>query len=216
MWFLQIDGFAGGQLDEVRIYNRQLSNIEIALLADKSVAASDYELNQHFILNNSNQGSDLRNQFYIFRRQLQPTPHIMVMSEMSDPRKTYLLDRGVYDAPTEEMFPDMPESIMTFDANFTKNRLGLAQWITHPSNPLTARVMVNRIWQMFMGSGIVSTPEDFGSQGALPSHPELLDWLAVDFVESGWDIKALVKKDSHVLYLSTVFKFGSGKETIGS
>ncbi|MBZ0258304.1 DUF1553 domain-containing protein, partial [bacterium] len=119
---------------------------------------------------------------------------VMVMAEMPQPRQAYLLKRGAYDQHGEKVFPDTPQSIMAFSQSLPNNRLGLAKWLTDPKNPLTARVIVNRIWQHFFGNGIVKTPQDFGSQGDLPSHPQLLDWLALEFIDSGWDIKALVKQ----------------------
>ncbi len=109
-------------------------------------------------------------------------------------RKSYILERGDYSAHGQEVSPGTPKSILPFSDDLPKNRLGLAKWLFDDRNPLTARVFVNRVWQDIFGLGLVSTPGDFGMQGALPSHPELLDWLAVDFMESGWDIKALIKK----------------------
>ncbi len=104
-----------------------------------------------------------------------------------------LLDRGNYDALGEKVFPATPERIFPFPKNLPKNRYGLAQWLTLPDNPLTARVAVNRYWQLFFGTGLVKTTEDFGNQGELPSHPKLLDWLAVTFRQSGWNVKQLVR-----------------------
>jgi hypothetical protein len=119
----------------------------------------------------------------------------MVMKDSSWVRPTYLLERGNYDAHGSEVPFGLPKSILDFDSTkFVKNRLGLAKWLIDKDNPLTARVFVNRIWQQFFGTGIVKTSGDFGMQGDLPSHPELLDWLAVDFMENGWDIKRLVKQ----------------------
>jgi hypothetical protein len=115
------------------------------------------------------------------------------MQEMPKPRQAYLLKRGSYDAPGEEVFPNTPESILPFPKQLPRNRYGLSQWFTDPDHPLTARVAVNRYWQNFFGTGLVKTSEDFGNQGEMPSHPELLDWLAVTFRESGWDIKKLCK-----------------------
>jgi hypothetical protein len=118
---------------------------------------------------------------------------VMVMND-SVPRQAYTLARGSYDSPADPVEPGTPEAILPFPDHLTPNRLGLARWLTSPENPLTARVFVNRLWLMLFGQGIVKTAEDFGSQGSLPSHPELLDWLAVDFMENGWDTKAILKK----------------------
>jgi hypothetical protein len=112
---------------------------------------------------------------------------------MDAPRETYLLVRGEYDKRGEQVQPGVPAALPPLPAGATANRLGLARWLVDPSQPLTARVTVNRYWQMFFGTGLVKTSEDFGSQGDLPSHPQLLDWLAAEFVESGWDVKHLVR-----------------------
>ena len=120
---------------------------------------------------------------------------VMVMQDADTLRKTHVLHRGAYDAPTEVVEALMPNFILPFDAKkYPQNRLGLAQWMLDAKNPLTARVFVNRVWQEFFGRGIVKTVGDFGMQGDLPSHPELLDWLAVDFRTHNWDMKRLVKK----------------------
>ena len=119
---------------------------------------------------------------------------VSVMEELDTLRTTYILDRGLYDARTRPVTPSTPETIFTFSDQFPKNRLGLAQWTISPENPLTSRVFVNLIWQEIFGQGIVKSTGDFGMQGDLPSHPELLDWLAVDFMENGWDIKRLLKQ----------------------
>lgn len=122
------------------------------------------------------------------------TVKVMVMSD-DQPRKTFILSRGVYDAPTDTEVRSMaPAAIMRYDENiYGSNRLGLSKWLFDPANPLTSRVMVNRLWQEIFGRGIVATSDDFGNQGSLPSHPELLDYLAVEFREKGWDIKYLLK-----------------------
>lgn len=120
----------------------------------------------------------------------------MEVSVMGDTnRPTYLLSRGRYDAPAELVKPAAIEAIMPFDTTkYERNRLGLAKWTVNKKNPLTARVFVNFIWQDIFGKGLVKTSGDFGLQGELPTHAELLDWLAVDFMEHNWDIKYLVKK----------------------
>ncbi|MBA3480781.1 MAG: DUF1553 domain-containing protein [Pirellulales bacterium] len=118
----------------------------------------------------------------------------MVMDESPQPRETFILDRGNYASPTEKVTAGTLEVLPPAPEGSPVNRLGLAQWIVQPSHPLTARVAVNRFWQSLFGAGLVRTAADFGNQGAWPTHAELLDWLAVDFVESGWDVKALVRK----------------------
>ena len=118
---------------------------------------------------------------------------IMVMKESKSPRQAYILDRGNYDSPTDSVFPNVPQDIFPWKEEWPKNRLGLAKWITDKDNPLTARVTVNRYWQNLFGRGLVLSSEDFGNQGDLPTHPKLLDWLAIRFVSSGWDIKDLLK-----------------------
>lgn len=119
---------------------------------------------------------------------------VSIMGDNDSLRKTHLLNRGVYDAPGEEVSAGTPSSILSFSDDYPKNRLGLAKWLFDKRNPLTARVFVNSIWQEFFGKGIVKTTGDFGMQGELPSHPALLDWLAVDFMTHGWNVKRLVKQ----------------------
>jgi hypothetical protein len=120
-------------------------------------------------------------------------PTTMVMEEMPAPRETHLLLRGAYDRPGDKVLPGVPASLPALPEAGRINRLAFAKWLVDPSNPLTARVAVNRYWQMFFGTGLVKTLDDFGSQGEWPTHPELLDWLATEFVRSGWNVKALQK-----------------------
>lgn len=119
---------------------------------------------------------------------------VSVMGELEEKRTTYILDRGVYDAPTLPVDASTPASILEFPEDIEKNRLGLAKWATNRDNPLTSRVFVNLIWQEIFGKGIVKSAGDFGMQGDLPTHPELLNWLSADFMENGWDIKRLIKQ----------------------
>lgn len=119
---------------------------------------------------------------------------VSVMTDSDKVRPTYILKRGNYDAHGDVVEPGTPKSILPFTANYPKNRLGLAEWMFNKSNPLAARVFVNQVWQEFYGKGIVKSSGDFGMQGDLPSHPQLLDWLSVDFMDHGWDIKRLVKQ----------------------
>ena len=108
-------------------------------------------------------------------------------------RKAYILNRGQYDQRTVEVAPDLPPDILPFDTTQPRNRLGMARWLFDPQHPLTARVMVNRLWQEIFGRGIVATSDNFGLQGSLPTHPELLDWLACEFRDKGWDVKHLLR-----------------------
>lgn len=119
--------------------------------------------------------------------------NVMVMND-STPRTAFILNRGEYDQPTDSVLPNTPEIIYPFSEDLPRNRLGLAKWVVDKNNPLTARVFVNRIWAMLFGRGLVETLGNFGAQGSLPSHPELLDWLAADFMEHDWDIQYLLKK----------------------
>jgi hypothetical protein len=120
-------------------------------------------------------------------------PTTLVMEEQKEMRPTFILMRGAYDKPGEKVAAATPGVLPALAADLPSNRLGLAKWLVSRENPLTARVIVNRFWQHFFGTGLVRTSEDFGSQGDPPSHPELLDWLAVTFQESGWNVKKLVK-----------------------
>ena len=132
------------------------------------------------------------NQLTAERRAIEnKIPSTMVMSEMATPRDTFVLVRGSYEKPGEKVTPAVPAFLPPMAPGLPHNRLGLARWIVDPANPLTARVTVNRYWQMYFGTGLVKTSDDFGSQGEAPSHPELLDWLATEFVRSGWDVKAM-------------------------
>lgn len=119
---------------------------------------------------------------------------VSIMKDLDTPRQAYILTRGNYDQHGAAVSPGTPDAVLPFPADYPRNRLGLAKWLFHEKNPLTARVFVNRVWQDFFGRGIVRSAADFGMQGGLPSHPELLDWLAVDFSHHGWDIKRLVKQ----------------------
>jgi len=120
-------------------------------------------------------------------------PTVMVMEERPARKDTFLLLRGAYDKPGEKVEPGVPAALPPLPGGAPDGRLGLARWLVDPANPLTARVAVNRFWQMYFGTGLVKTVEDFGSQGEAPSHPELLDWLATEFARSGWDVKAMQK-----------------------
>ena len=119
--------------------------------------------------------------------------NVMVLAERKEPRDTFVLVRGVWDKHGEKVGPDVPKALAPWPEGEARTRLGLARWLTSKDNPLTARVTVNHLWQMLFGQGLVKTTEDFGLQGERPIHPELLDWLAVDLVEHGWDLKRTLK-----------------------
>jgi hypothetical protein len=120
-------------------------------------------------------------------------PTVMVMQELPQPRPAYVLKRGAYEAPVERVDRGVPAVLPAMPGDWPSNRLGLARWLVSAENPLTARVTANRFWQMLFGTGLVKTVEDFGTQGELPSHPELLDWLAVELQQNDWNVKALLK-----------------------
>lgn len=200
-------GLFQGAIDEVRVYDRLLTAEEVYRLFQRgSEAEKPFEqLNaaeKQRLISHSIQRTDPRYQSILreltaLRQQehelIDTVPEIMVMREMDPPRPSYVLKRGLYDAHGEEVFPGTPARVLPFPDSFPPNRLGLARWLVSPENPLTARVLVNRYWSQFFGTGIVETLEDFGNQGALPTHPELLDWLTVRFRELNWDLKALVR-----------------------
>lgn len=196
-------GIFKGAIDEIRIFQKQLSNLEAAVLFNEdqhgeSKLNYDEEWYKQHSLMNSKEVKLLNEQLKSVRKELldviNPIDEVMVMEEMKQPRKTFVLNRGLYDSPGEQVEPGTPSAVLPFPKELPPNRLGLAKWLFKEDNPLTARVTVNRYWQMIMGKGLVKTTNDFGNQGDLPTHPELLDWLAVDFMESGWDVKYLLKK----------------------
>ncbi|HTG45538.1 MAG TPA: DUF1553 domain-containing protein, partial [Verrucomicrobiae bacterium] len=125
---------------------------------------------------------------------INPIPEVMAMREMAQPRPAFILKRGAYDARGEPVTMNTPSALFPMKTGSPRNRLGLAQWLFDPENPLTARVAANRLWQQMFGRGIVATSDNFGSQGELPTHPELLDWLARDLRQSGWNVKSFLKQ----------------------
>ncbi|MCO8125330.1 DUF1553 domain-containing protein [Stieleria sp. TO1_6] len=215
-------GFTGGAVDSFDVFDCELTELEIKRLAtaDQSLAwiaspVQDWNADQrrlmadHLQRRHDSETLRRRKELGDARRKLCQTQdalqEIMVMRELSQPRMTHRLDRGAYDSPAEQVQPGTPEAIYPFDDRFRSDRLGLAEWMLSADNPLTARVAVNRLWQMCFGIGLVRTPEDFGSQGQSPTHPELLDWLAIDFVQHDWDIKRAVKQ----IMLSSTYQLSS-------
>jgi len=198
------NGVFTGTIDHIQLFNRSLSALEVAAWIshdtgepnDGNDSTSADVLDHYLVRKDSVSQEQIREVRGLLGQKLEVVEdvrEIMVMEEMPVVRKTFVLNRGQYDAPTLEVQPGTPHQILPFSDDLPRNRLGLARWLIHKGNPLTARVTVNRYWQMIFGRGIVETPQDFGSQGALPTHPQLLDWLAVSFVESGWDVRALLK-----------------------
>jgi hypothetical protein len=204
-------GFVGGQVDEFRMFDRELTSAETRHLFDGSYLRKLLampqgeladrgrgELREYFLATGSKPVREAREHLRSARagwnKIIDGIPAISIMREMSPHRPTYILNRGAYNDRGEEVAAATPGSLPAMAPGLPRNRLGLARWLTAPENPLTARVAVNRYWQMVFGDGIVRTPEDFGSQGARPTHPELLDWLARDFVDHGWDLRHLLKQ----------------------
>ena len=191
-------GVFKGKIDEIKVYNKSLTAAEMQLVA----ALPEATLNENMIAAHHVQGSpevkkemaELRNLVAKKFDLLADKMEVMVMEEMPTARPAFIYNRGVYTEPTEEVKPITPKVLPDFPKAFPQNRLGLSQWLFSKEHPLTARVTVNRYWQMMFGKGIVASTNDFGLQGALPSHPDLLDYLAVEFQENNWDMKWLIKK----------------------
>jgi hypothetical protein len=198
-------GLKGGLIDDVRIFNRALTDIEVAQLHDgrtlvEALAHRDEAaLRPYYLAAVDPEVAKVREELRQARLRLFAAQtgvfEIMTMEETPQPRPAYILARGNYDAPKDRpVGRDTPSALPAFPKEAPRSRLGLARWLTEPHHPLTARVAVNRFWQLFFGRGLVATTENFGTQGALPTHPDLLDWLARDFVASGWDVKRLCKE----------------------
>ena len=201
-----------GEIDEVQVYNRSLQPDEVKELSSVTPISDLLEIPaeqqseqqtlalKRFYLrkedkNYSNLEADVKKLADEITELKKPMTSVMVMGDMQSPRETFVLNRGAYDSPTDQkVTAGTPSVLPPMASNLPANRLGLARWLFQNDNPLTARVTVNRFWQMLFGTGLVATPEDFGAQGEFPSHPELLDWLAADFRDNGWDIKYLLKE----------------------
>jgi hypothetical protein len=212
-----------GLIDEVRIYRASLTAEDAAILAvpepldaiarinpSKRSASQAQKIRAAFVDRQPAAGfHTVRERILDFEeereRLLASFPTVMIMRESATPRPTHILVRGAYDHPGDQVSPAVPAVLPPLPPDAPNNRLGLAKWIVDPANPLPARVMVNRFWQMYFGTGLVKTVEDFGSQGEPPSHPELLDWLATEFVRTGWDVKALQK----VIVMSAAYRQSS-------
>lgn len=199
-------GFKGGLIDDLRVFNRELTPQEINT---RVISASGSQLST---LNSQLSAlpdfdTYLANHDEPYRAQLaaltaarakqtalaDAAKEIMVMRELPTPKTAYILKRGEYDHRGAAVSADTPSALPPFPSDQPRNRLGLARWLTDPGNPLLARVTVNRFWQSLFGQGLVKTSDDLGTQGDRPEYPELLDWLAGEFIRSGWDVKALIK-----------------------
>ncbi|MCA9271352.1 MAG: DUF1553 domain-containing protein, partial [Planctomycetales bacterium] len=201
-----------GAIADLRIYQRVLSEIEIDALAggsrfeqilatpvDKRSDAQTQELHTYWLQTQDKPYGQLQAELARLELELAKIPGpattiAHVMQEKNSPAMAFVLYRGEYDKRRDQVSPDTPDVLPAFPEDYPRNRLGFARWLLLPDQPLTARVTVNRFWQEVFGTGIVKTAGDFGVMGQLPSHPELLDWLAVDFRESGWDVKRLFKQ----------------------
>jgi hypothetical protein len=180
-----------GSIDELWIYAKDFSQEQIAALQSPGARQAWLEdFAPSGVRQAWRQLADLREQR---ERLLRSFPTVMVMEDAVPPKPTFVLERGAYDRPGERVEAGTPASLPPLDPAGPANRLALAKWLVSRDHPLTARVTVNRYWQMLFGTGLVKTVEDFGSQGEWPTHPELLDWLAVEFMESGWDTRHILK-----------------------
>ena len=202
-------GLKDGDVDSIRIHGRALTPVEVsALFQDKPLAevladvprddAGIALLRSYYLsaIDPETRAATaaLRDARRALRGVYDGVRELPVMREMPEPRPAYLLARGDYTQPQGDPLPrETPSALPPFPKDQPRNRLGLARWLTAPDHPLTARVQVNRVWQHFFGRGLVATTENFGLQGELPSHPELLDWLARDFVAHGWNMKRLCR-----------------------
>lgn len=205
-------GFAEGRMDEIKIFRQALSSLEVADL-HAPVLESNFQsakagdpvakaaVRAHYLERIDPEVAKARETAVAARKSLEDDfenklPLIMVMKESPNPKQFHVLTRGDYASPDlkRPVEASPPTAVFPFDPKASKNRLGLAQWMTDPKNPLVSRVAVNRLWMMCFGNGIVATQENFGMQGDAPSHMELLDTLACDFSHNGWDVKRMLKR----------------------
>jgi len=211
-------GNYNGEVDELRIYNRALSASEIQRLggdpikgilatpAAKRTKDQKMALLEHYLSSQDKDyqklvsaRGDLLSQESGIKSQKATSVMVMQDNAANKTRKTYILDRGAYDQPIKDgpdavVSPGVPAALPGLAGGAAPNRLGLAQWLTSGKHPLTARVAVNRYWALLFGRGLVKSVDDFGNQGSPPTHPELLDWMAADFVENGWNVKRMLKQ----------------------
>ena len=203
------NGFKGGRVDDLRVFDRALTVLEVARIAGLDRKPAREEQFDHFFATQFAPARAVEKELHATRNEqrkfINPIPEIMAMQELPQPKPAFVLKRGAYDSPGERVFANTPGVLPPFPAGQPTNRLGLARWLLQPDHPLMARVTVNRFWQMMFGKGLVETSDNFGSQGAQPTHPELLDWLAREFTEQGWDTKRFLK----TLALSATYRHSS-------
>jgi len=212
-------GFRDGCVDDLLVYDKELTPQEVAVVCGRAVPEGAELSFEHYLRRYDAEAmaalTDLSQLRHEENELVTRVRQIMTMQELPEPRATHLLKRGAYDAPGERVTADVPASVLPFPADLPRNRLGLARWMTDDRNPLVSRVAVNRFWSLFFGRGLVSSVEDFGAQGQSPTHPELLDWLARDFMDHGWDVKALCRQ----IVLSATYRQSSvprKRETYGA
>ncbi len=215
-------GIGGATVDDILVFNKELKPLEVSQIGNPERVKLIVAKNKHQL---STEEKAVLKEYYLsaesasyksslralekvrktYVDSIELIKDIPVMKEMEEPRATFVLQRGLYDQYGEQVYPNTPDKIFAFSDSLEKNRFGLAKWVTSKDNPLTARVAVNRYWKNLFGTGIVRTVEDFGNQGELPSHPALLDWLAIHFMESGWNVKALHK----IMVMSNTYRQSS-------
>ena len=205
------NGFKGGRVTDFAVFDRELTPLEAAELAGRDTLAAAWTMppaqltpttrealfgyfTTYFDEPTQAAARTLRASREEQNALVMRLPEAMVMQELPQPKRAFILQRGAYDAPGAEVRADTPAVLPAFPAGAPRNRLGLAQWLTAPANPLFARVTVNRLWQLMFGRGLVETSDNLGAQGSPPSQPELLDWLARDFVAGGWEVKRALRQ----------------------
>ena len=204
-------GIAGSAVDDLKVFDRELTAVEagevagrgtlsaVLSVSDESLTAEDRDaLKGYYLATAHEPWQKALADFHAARTEycnyMNPISEAMVMQELPQPKAAFVLYRGSYDQPTIPVAAATPAVLPPLADAQPRNRLGLAQWLVDPEHPLMARVTVNRLWQMMFGRGLVETSDNFGSQGAQPTHPELLDWLSRDFIANGWDLKKMLRK----------------------